>query len=73
MNRSWFCKQFGDIYVQVDFGYKNDLAVKSIWSVDNKGNFLLEDFEYIGTSKEFEDLNKRTEILRQIDKKYGNK
>lgn len=73
MNRSWFCKQFGDVYVQIDFGYKNDFAVKSVWSVDHKGSFILEDFEYVGTAKDFEDLNKRTEVLRQIDKEYGNK
>lgn len=73
MSNSWFCKQFGDVHVQIDFGYKNDFAVKSIWSVDKKGNFHLQDIEYIGTAKEFEDLNKRTEVLRQIDKEYGSK
>lgn len=73
MSNSWFCKQFGDVYVQIDFGYNKDFAVKSVWRIDKKGNFHLEDFEYIGTSEEFEDLNKRTEILRHIDKEYGDK
>lgn len=73
MRNNWFCKQFGDVHVQIDFGYKKYFAVKSVWSIDKRGNFHLEDFEYVGTSEEFKDLNKRTEVLRQIDKEYGDK